>query len=714
MKQLLLFSFACGLLSCTPETENDKIDRKALVTRHTVQLTAVDTLGSLSIGNGEFAFTADVTGLQSFPEVYENGVSLGTQSQWGWHTFPSDSGFTLRDVDVMYETCNDREVPYPIQHREGRPANATHWLRANPHRLHLGVTGLTLLLESGEEARISDLKNIRQELDLWTGRLESSFEVEGNPVHVITYAHQEKDQVSFRVESPLIRMGRLKVKLQYPTGKECHTCAGYDFSNPGQHTSNLVAQEGNSATIARTLDSTRYFVQLTWSHPADLAQQEPHHWNITPNSESETFECSIHFTPERPQNAVLATFAETKDNSETRWEDFWQSGGVIDFSESTDKRAHELERRVVLSQYLTKIQCAGSMPPQETGLTFNSWFGKFHLEMHWWHGTHFALWNRSHLLEKSLGWYSDVKAKAKATAEKQGYRGARWQKMTDPNGNESPSGIGAFIIWQQPHFIYFAELLYRENPSPEILEKYKDLVFETAEFMASFAQFKEEDGYYHLCRPIVPAQEIFRAAETDDPAFEVQYWHYGLSVAQEWRKRLGMEANTEWQKVIDGLRPLTVQDDKYLPTATSTEAYSNFDYRHDHPIVTGIMGILPNSDRVNPEIMANTFDEIMNDWHWQSTWGWDYPMLAMCAARLGKGDQAVNALLLDVQKNTYLVNGHNYQDGRLRIYLPGNGGLLAAVATMAAGWDGAPERLNPGFPDDGTWKVKWEGLAKMP
>ena len=62
----------------------------------------------------------------------------------------------------------------------------------------------------------------------------------------------------------------------------------------------------------------------------------------------------------------------------------------------------------MLSQYLTAIQCAGSMPPQETGLTVNSWYGKFHLEMHWWHAAYFALWNRTPLLEKSLGWYDGI------------------------------------------------------------------------------------------------------------------------------------------------------------------------------------------------------------------------------------------------------------------------------------------------------------------
>jgi hypothetical protein len=33
---------------------------------------------------------------------------------------------------------------------------------------------------------------------------------------------------------------------------------------------------------------------------------------------------------------------------------------------------------------------------------------------------------------------------------------------------------------------------------------------------------------------------------------------------------------------------------------------------------------------------------------------------------------------------------------------------------MIAGWDGAPKVNAPGFPQDGTWSVKWEGLNPMP
>ena len=68
---------------------------------------------------------------------------------------------------------------------------------------------------------------------------------------------------------------------------------------------------------------------------------------------------------------------------------------------------------------------------------------------------------------------------------------------------------------------------------------------------------------------------------------------------------------------------------------------------------------------------------------------------------------------MNITTNTYLNDGHNYQDGRLTIYLPGNGGLLAAIAMMCAGYDGSTVP-NPGIPKNGKWKVKWEGLKKMP
>ena len=70
-----------------------KIDRKKVVQRHNIVNTKADTLSTFTVGNGKFAYTVDITGMQSFPEYYINGVSLGTQSEWGWNSFPNETPF---------------------------------------------------------------------------------------------------------------------------------------------------------------------------------------------------------------------------------------------------------------------------------------------------------------------------------------------------------------------------------------------------------------------------------------------------------------------------------------------------------------------------------------------------------------------------------------------------------------------------------------------
>ena len=418
------------------------------------------------------------------------------------------------------------------------------------------------------------------------------------------------------------------------------------------------------------------------------------------------------FSPENKKQD-LPDFKSTQLASTNEWKAYWESGGAIDFSGSSDPRAAELERRIILSQYLMRVQEAGSYPPQETGLTYNSWYGKPHLEMHWWHAVHYALWGRIELLEKSLDWYSRVFSKAKLLASRQGYEGVRWQKMTDNQGEESPSSVGSFLIWQQPHFIYFAELCYREHKNVETLNKYKDLVFATADFMASFPYYDKENDRFILGKGLIPAQERFKAEETFNPTFELAYWNYALTIAQEWRKRLNLPLEKKWDEVLKKLSALPTQKNVYLAAESAPDSYSRPTYMTDHPSVLGAYGYLPKTEILDTAILHRTFDLIWNSWNWKETWGWDFPLTAMTAARLGLAGKAIDALFMDVQTNTYLINGHNYQDDRLRLYMPGNGGLLTAVAMMCAGWDGCNE-MNPGIPKDGKWKVKWEGLRKMP
>lgn len=685
------------------------INRKALVERHTVLNNLFDSLSSLSVGNGGFAFTVDVTGLQTFPDAYAKGVPLGTQSEWGWHSFADTSAYDFSETLKDY-ALNGRQVSYSVQLKgPDRKKNAVEWFRQNPHRLQLGNIGLEIIKKDGTPAVITDIKQIHQTLNEWTGEIHSSFTVEDIPVEVITYCHQQQDLIAAKLSSPLLKENRLHVRIRFPYPDGEFKDAGVDYRKEEKHASYFL-NDANGGTIRRVLDTTQYWLALQWKGKATVRQKQKHDFIILPEA-SGSFEISCRFSSLNNQRP-LPGFDQTAANSRQHWSAFWLSGAAVDFSGSKDPKAFELERRIILSQYLTGIQCAGNYPPQETGLTYNSWYGKPHLEMHWWHAIHFALWGRTALMEKSLSWYTKVYDEAKKIAERQGYKGVRWQKMTDNDGKESPSSVGAFLIWQQPHIIYFSELAYREHKDNKTLEKYKDLVFATADFMASYAYFDSAKHRYILGKGVIPAQERFKAEETFNPTYELVYWHWALSIAQKWRERLHLPRNKQWDDVIQKLSPLPVQGDKYLFTESGTDSYTNPQYRMDHPSVLGAWGMLPETAMLNKPLMRNTFDWIMNNWTWAATWGWDFPMIAMSATRLGLPQQAVDALLMPVQKNTYLNNGHNYQDDRLTIYLPGNGGLLAAIAIMCAGYEGNKE-VNPGIPKNGNWNVKWEGLRKM-
>ena len=127
--------------------------------------------------------------------------------------------------------------------------------------------------------------------------------------------------------------------------------------------------------------------------------------------------------------------------------------------------------------------------------------------------------------------------------------------------------------------------------------------------------------------------------------------------------------------------------------------------------------------------MERTLDAVLATWDWETKiWGWDYPMIAMTAARLGRPETAVEILLRDGPNNRYLPNGHCPQRSdeaapkdaapgarkrEIAVYLPANGALLSAAALMIAGWDGAREQ-HPGFPRDGSWTIRAEGLRPLP
>ncbi|HEX8339674.1 MAG TPA: hypothetical protein VF624_02070 [Tepidisphaeraceae bacterium] len=682
------------------------IDRQALVRRHTVRLRAVDALNPLSVGNGEFAFTADVTGLQTFPEAYAAAMPLCTQSQWGWHTTPA--GADVKPEAIRYSEFETfgRKVPY-LTSAKGQEATF-NWLRENPHRLHLGQIGLDLRAAGGAAAAaVGDLKAIDQSLDLWRGVLVSRFQFDNESVTVETCCCGETDAIAVRICSPLIADGRLAVRFAFPYGSPGMTAAAWD--QPGAHKTVLTRTAGSRVDFERRLDDDRYHVALSWQGRCQLDEIAPHTFRLAADPGAACIEFVCAFSP-RPIGDLPGGIDAAQARSAAMWETYWTRGAAVELAGSTDPRAPELERRIVTSQYLMKVNCAGSLPPAETGLTCNSWYGKFHLEMHWWHGVHFALWGRLPLLERSLSYYTRILPEARAIAQRQGYRGVRWPKMVDGRGIDSPSPVGPLLLWQQPHPIYYAELCYRQKPTPETLAGWREIVDETAEFMASLVVRDDKSGKYVIGPPMKAVQENNDTNNTWNPTFELTYWRFGLETAQRWRERLGEPRHGQWDAVLRDLAPLPQKDGLYLYNDGFDETYTTWNW--EHPAVVGAMGML-NGDGVDRETMRRSVEKTMSVWQWDRCWGWDFPMTAMAAARCGRPDLAIDALFIASKKNTYGVSGHVYQRPSLPLYLPANGGLLAAIAMMAGGWDGAPDRTAPGFPETG-WTVRSEGLHRLP
>ncbi len=743
----VLTALALASLTAPTLAQQAPIDREALVRRHNIHQTAIDPHAPVMLGNGELGFTADITGLQSFPERYSELAPLLTMAQWAWHSFPDEKGYSEKDGLVQVPVPGRGEQPYAWMRSwaDAEKNPALNWLRANPHRISLARIGMTV---DGQAPQFDKIGDTHQTLDLWTGTLTSRFTYDRQPVEIVTRVLPDADIIAVEVRSSLVQAGRLGLALRYPGVNPQINPDPSDWSG-GKGRTRILSRAAGRLHLERTIDATRY-----WSGIASngrLAMAGPDHVSAT-GAGGDRLQLMVRFD----RTASAGSFPSSAQAAQAvadHWRTFWTKGGAIDFSGSTDPRAKELERRVVLSQYLSAINGAGSLPPQEEGLFSNSWFGKFHLEMHPWHSAWQALWGHADLLERSLPWYVEHLPQARAEASRHKVKGAWWPKMVGPEGRNSPSLVSPFIMWQQPHPILLSELVWRAKQDRATLDRYGELVEATAELLASWPI--EANGRLNLGPPLIPAQENYDPLTTANPTFEVEYFRWGLQTAQAWRERRGLARRADWDAALARIAPPATRDGLYLPVETVPDFWTVAQSaackgnaaaepckNRDHPSFLMAYGFIPGA-RIDPATMRRTLQAVEANWDLRQTWGWDFPMVAMTAARLGQPDKAVDWLFADRKNNQWGPTGMTPRvhldahaedlvpvsggaggvdmavnpDGpgyrrAAETYFPSNGSLLMAVGMMAAGWDGARGHA-PGFPKKG-WTVRAEGIAPTP
>lgn len=678
------------------------INRHELVSRHNPILEEIDVSSPLSVGNGELAFTADVTGLQSLYNEYKETLPLCTMSTWGWHTKPVSQDrheYTLDDLVMTEYDFNGRTVRYPKKKITGNE-EVYDWLRHNPHRLNLGRIGFQY---KGAQINIGDLSDIHQELRLYEGVLVSDFKIQGVACHVETTCDSCKETIGVKVVSEALKSGDLVVSIDFPYGS--HDITASDWESINSHKTEILGKDEHEVFIKRILDMDIYYTNF-YSKETIMVEEELHSIKVSVKENHFNFTVSFSENESKENMKSDSVFSSTKE----WWKNYWENGGIVRLNKSKDPRAVELERRIILSQYLLAINSCGSTPPQETGLTCNSWYGKMHLEMYLWHCAWAPLWNQTELLNRSLPWYMNHIKEAQENAGRNKYKGSRWPKMIATEGVDCPSPVAPLLVWQQPHIIFMLELAYRQNNSKEFMEEYWILIEETAKFMVDYVVLNKDTKKYEILPPVIPVQECHKQDISNNPTFEIEYWSYTLDLAVDWAKRLGKDFDPKWQEVAENMAELPIDHNLYMAHDNCPDTFE--EYNRDHPSMLMAYGLIP-SERVNEKIMEDTLTKVIDCWQYPTLWGWDFAVMAMTATRLGNPEIAIDMLLIDSPKNNYVGSGHNRQILRkdLPLYLPGNGSLLLAIPMMVAGCEGSTEET-PGFPKDGTWTVEYENIEK--
>ncbi|MBR4751869.1 MAG: hypothetical protein IK077_08925 [Thermoguttaceae bacterium] len=704
----------------------EPLDRHAIVSRHNINSEQLES--TLPIGNGNFCFNVDGTGLQTF--------AGNTLSHWGWYSDPLLDGFTWADVPptgTYYQGRLTGGDPWPQD-----KAPLYSWVRNSPHQMNLAR--VRFVRKDGTPLDAKEIKTGRV-LDLWSGVHTSAFQLNGKETYVTTCVTDDVQldtTVAVQIDSDLVRSGELIVQIDFPFPDLTPGPWVGTFSNEKTAPFEITKLDDGKALVVKRLLQNEYAQGVvgnyTYATRVDAVggtvEQVGDSSTIkVTGSDSGKLEISITFDggdyAKYPcDDSVFrnkpVSFDEADKISHERWGKFWKSGAAVDLSGSSDPRWMELERRIVLSQYQLRANSAGEWPCGESGLiTICPWSGRFHMEMVWWHLIHWWTWDRADLADEAISIYPKVQDGAKQLAEQLGYKGYKWQKEIAPDGRTAPWVGNLVLLWKQPHPIFFAEMDYRRNPTRETLEKWADIVEQTAVHMADYAT-KDENGVYHLAPAMPPSEQGI----TRDEVFDLAYWRWGLDAANKWRERLGKERVVLWDEVRDNMEPLPVEDGVFVH---SPEWRTSFKDRNwEHPDLIGVYGMIPPIDAVDPIIAERTLERVVAEWKWDRCWGWDFPWIAMSAARHGRADLAVDMLLNDAVCNYYDESGVNLGGPSTRggkgPYLPGNGGLLYAIAGMCAGFDENADDDNtnanmplsgdsaPGFPEG--WTVKWEGLKR--
>lgn len=308
----LLMTIILIFLTLAVGGNGSRINRRQVVRRFNPVRTNLSSTTPIQVGNGNFAFGADITGLQTI-------LPYNILSSWCWanDSLPTEPGQDdPSDFTGLDWWTHGRLVNYDMPNTA--EAAISTWLRANPHRVNLGRIGL---LYNGKNISLADLSNMSQTLDLYTGLLTSEFVLGGKQVVVQTAGSPSSDEVAVRIDSQLLQNGSLSVFFDYPltTGAASFQAPFVgDWNAVSNHTTELFVNGHQKAVIQHTLGGTTYYNSISWLPKGNISGpiNRTHRYDLNPSGKT-TFSFTSAYTPEN--NAKVRAFDKVKAESATWW-----------------------------------------------------------------------------------------------------------------------------------------------------------------------------------------------------------------------------------------------------------------------------------------------------------------------------------------------------------------------------------------------------------
>lgn len=588
--------------------------KKSDIIKYNLKFNHIDSKNPVTIGNGDFAITLDQTGTQSLYEIYKD-IPLSTMSNKNWFykdkkdikpSYVDGKAYMLFNLDNDPNYQINRQYPFKYSFMQ------------------------ILLYDNDKLIDINNIKDVKQELDLYKGIVTSSFNYKEKINKTTSFIYQDHDEFNFKLQSDNLN---LALKFNYPS----YTKNGYHLDI----LPNVLVKEDR--------------ITLLYDDKNSLS------FKLKSSSNYQIVENTLIFD----DNNVSFSLALDEIKEGKLLDEFWKcDNGIIIDNE-------ELVKKMVLSKYLLHVNSTGIYPPQESGLTYNCWNSKFHLEMHLIH----SLWNiyNNHVgdLVKSFDYYLSIMPSSLKRASLNGYKGLRFPKMTGPDGEDSPSNIGPLLIWQAPHILFMLQEIYYLYNKENIIKKYEPLISGTIDFMISFLTLK--DSKYQMLDPLLEACESIPLDRCQNPSFELEYWRYTLERQPKIDTVLYGHQRYDYLDITSKIITPKEDDGIYLKTYGVIDKY---DLYKDHPTEGFLMSFF-KSKIVDKEKMVKTIDYILKNMDLSSYWGWDFPFLGLSLLNCGEIEKSIEVTQLNTINNQYLYNGYNTSPrDDLKAYLPGNGAFL--------------------------------------